>query len=256
MVCAALFLLVMGCASMPDAEYLLNLSDREVQEEEKAFLARYMENLRWHVYFKEDSAEEPLFRDVVARMARSYIQARGEVLAEEAGAYIEIDAVSEGESGKENHYGTALVTCTMIEPFAGVTLGVVTNRAPRTFSKVDQFDAKANSVQAVLPAMAGEAVAQTRGFLLNLYSKGLLYELVTRGMADSRTADFRKALAARVRTLRVAGEDSRETRYSFAFFGLPEDAEKAVRKVAAEAGADDPRNAGREGRRLVFDYGL
>jgi hypothetical protein len=238
---------------MPEAEYLLTLPDREVQEDEKVFLARYMENLRWYVYFKEDSAEDPLLREAALRMARASVLQEGAVLAEsEADVYIEVDLVSEGESRKENHYGAALVRCAMIEPFAGVTLGVLQSRAPRTFSKADQFDAKANAVQAVLPAMAGKAVAQTRGFLLNLYSKGLLYELVVQGMADGQAAGFRRALAPRVRTFRIAEDSPPESRYTFAFFGLPEDAEKTVREAATEAGAGGPGSFEREGRRLIF----
>jgi hypothetical protein len=250
------FLFVMGCVSAPEVELLPGLSDlpdREVRDEEKAFLAWYIANFTWNVYFKTDSAEDPLLRDAVVRMAR---RAPGLVFTEDrgtdAGVYIEIDAVSEGESRKENHYGTALVRCTVIEPLTGVRLGVFENKAPRTFSKVSQFDAKASAMQAVLPGMIKDAAVQTRNFLLDLYSEGLLYELVVKGVKDA--ADFQQALAARVRTLRAADKGPPEVRYTFAFFGLPEDAEEAVRQAAAGAGMDGLKSLGREGRRLVFGY--
>jgi hypothetical protein len=165
-----------GCASAPTPRPVSTAAaapaEREVSAEEMLLLERYLEALTYGVYFREDSAEEPLLKDAALRAARSYVLAGGAVLAEEAeevGVYIEIDAACEGETRGENHYGAAVVQCTIIEALTGVRLGVLRRPSYRTFSKASEFDAKANAVEAVLGGMIAEALAQTRGFLVNLY---------------------------------------------------------------------------------------
>jgi hypothetical protein len=156
-----------GCASAP--------VDREVSDEEMVLPEWYLDSLKFMIYFREDSEEEFRLKDAALRAAQKYALARGVALtenAEEAGVYLELDAASEGESGHENHYGAAVVQCTIIEALTGVRLGVLRKPSARTFSKASQFDARANAVQSVLEGMVAQAVAETRGFLVDLYSGG------------------------------------------------------------------------------------
>jgi hypothetical protein len=67
-----------------------------------------------------------------------------------ADVYIEIDAVTEGETQGSNHYGAAKVNLKMFESSTGNLLGAVPYSSPRTFSKVSQFDAKSNALQSTL----------------------------------------------------------------------------------------------------------
>jgi hypothetical protein len=256
--CAALlavFFLLAGCSSAGRAERLRAIPEREISAAEKDFLARYGEKLRYRVYIKESSGEEEALKEAVLRSARQYFpsQITEEIRGEEAAAGIEIDIQSEGESREANHYGTALVRCTMIEPFTGHTLGALQNRAPRIFSKASQFDAKVNAAQAALSAMMPEAAIQTKRFLLNLYAEGLLYELVVRGPADENAEDLQEALAAHVRNLRITETSASGRRYTFSFFGFPEDAEKAILRAVTEAGMEGLKNPEREGRKFVFE---
>ncbi|MCL1817401.1 MAG: hypothetical protein FWG35_00630 [Spirochaetaceae bacterium] len=226
-------LIFAGCVSAP-----VERDDaREVTEEEKAFLSRYLETLTVKVSFREDSAEDSLYREAVTGFARK-ILAREGFLAEDGGdaeAAIEIDAVSEGESRRENHYGTAFVRCCLVEPFTGARRELPGITAPRTFSKASPFDAAVNATEAALVRMLPEAVAETRAFLVELYGKGIVYGLVARNMG-SGAAGFRKAFAGKVRGLTIEEETPERTRYGFAFFGTPEDAEAAAKDAAAEAG--------------------
>jgi hypothetical protein len=149
--------------------------ERDVSAEEMILLDRYLEALKYGVYFREDSAEETLLKDAALRAAQGYALTWGAVLAEEAEetcVYLEIDVESEGETRGDNHYGAAVVQCTMIEALTGFRLGVLRRLSYRTFSKASQFDAKANAVQAVLAGMVPEALAQTRSYLVELYAQG------------------------------------------------------------------------------------
>ena len=222
-------LILAGCVSVPTER------EREITEEERAFLARYLETFSVKVFFREASAEDSLYRDAVTGSARK-ILAREGFLAEDGGeaeAAIEIDAASDGESRSENHYGTAFVRCSLIEPFTGARRELPGMAAPRTFSKASRFDAAANAVEAALTRMLPEVIAETRTFLVDLYSRGVVYGLAAQAMGG---ADFRRAFAGKVRDLKLEEETPEEARYSFAFFGLPEDAETAVKEAAAEAG--------------------
>ncbi|MDR1626366.1 MAG: hypothetical protein LBT33_07475 [Spirochaetia bacterium] len=250
---AAAFVLPSGCASVPPPERAL--PDRDVSAAEKDFLVRYGENLHYWVYIKENPGEEGALKDAVLRGARQYLLApiTEEIGGEEAAVGIEIDMQSEGESREANHYGTVFVRCALVEPFTGLTLGVLQKRAPRTLSKASQFDAKANAAQTLLSGMMPEAAIQAKGFLIDLYAQGLLYELVVRGPGENAEV-LREALAARVRNLRTAETSGSETRCTFAFFGFPADAEKAVLEAAGEAGMEGLKSLRREGRRLVFGF--
>jgi hypothetical protein len=252
----ACFLLTDGCVSVPEMDSVRVMPEQEVSAAERAFLLKYVENLSYLVYVKDSSAGESALKDIVLRNARKYLPSlvTEEIKGEEAAVHIEFDIQGEGESRGENHYGTVFVRCTMIEPCTGLTLGVLQERAPRTFSKAGQFDAQANAAQAVLSVMIPEAAIQTRRLLLDLYTKGLFYELAVRAPESGKTRDFQKALASRVRNLRTGENLPSETRYTFTFFGFPEEAEKTVREAAGEAGMDGLISGGREGRRLVFGF--
>ncbi|MCL1818345.1 MAG: hypothetical protein FWG35_05385 [Spirochaetaceae bacterium] len=241
-------LVLAGCVSVP--------AEREVTEEERAFLARYLEALTVKVFFREASAEELLYKEAVTGSARK-ILAREGFLAEdgkEAEALIEIDAVSEGDSRRENHYGTAFVRCGLIEPFTGARRELPGVAAPRTFSKASPFDAAVNATEAALARMLPEAVAEARAFLVELYGRGIVYGLVVRNMGGGAER-FHRAFAGKVRNLTLEEETPHGTRWSFAFFGLPEDAEAAAQEAAEEAGIKGFTVQEREGKLLRCDGG-
>jgi hypothetical protein len=256
----AVFFLPLGCASVSETEDTRAASGREVSAAEEDFLLRYGEKLRYRVYIKDGAGEESALKDIVLRDARKYLppQAAGEmtedIKGEDAVVDIGIGIRSEGESRGENHYGTVYVGCALVEPFFGRVLDMPERPAPRTFSKASQFDAKANAAQALLSVLMPEATIQARAFLLNLYRQGLLYELVARGPNGGTSGDFQEALAARVRNLRIAQASASELSCAFAFFGFPDDVEKAVREAAGEAGMGGLKNPRWEGRRFVFDF--
>jgi hypothetical protein len=151
-----------------------------------------------------------------------------------ADVYIELDALTEGESRGENHYGSVRVKCVLRESRSGAELGILRASAPRIFSKASQFDAKANALQSILRKMIPEAIEQTKVYMLDLYRMGFPYELSIDRIGDARqAAEFQKALALRVRSLRTLGNFPEGTRYGFVFFGRPE----AVKKVVYEAAA-------------------
>ena len=261
-----LALVLSGCVSFGTSEEqrLLELSDREVSAGEQEFLDRYMENIEYRIFFNENSVEETLLKNTVVRMASACITASkaGKVMIGEpslkTAVDIEIDVVAGGESRAENHYGFAEVQCTAVESFFKLNLCGFKSIAPKTFSKVSQFDAKANAIQNIFDKMIPETVAQSRGHLLELYSKGLLYELVVRQMPNEKSArDFRRAFALQVRSLRDITDSREEAKYSFAFFGQPEDVKAAVYNTArAVPGLEKIEFSAAEGRKIFFIIGL
>jgi hypothetical protein len=236
---AGLIFMLSGCASLEKDsaisgdELLPAVSDREISPEERAFLVRYTDTLRYCVYFNETSGEDPLLKEEAVRTAFELAREKNAVDSP-ADVYIEIDALTEGESREDNHYGSGEVKCVLREARSGTVLGVLRAYAPRTFSKASQFDAKANALRSVLREMVPEAIEQTKSFMLESYKVGFPYELTVGRIRDARqAAEFRKALALRVRSLGLVSDSSGETRYSLTFFGPPEDVKKAVYEAAA-----------------------
>ncbi|MDR1316313.1 MAG: hypothetical protein LBK13_05510 [Spirochaetales bacterium] len=245
-----------GCVSVPGGERLSAVPGREVSAGERDFLVRYVENLRCRVYIKDGSGVEGALGEAVLRSARDCLsgQVTEELRGEEAVFDIELDVRGEGESRGENHYGTVYISCVVREPFFGGELDSLERLGPRTFSKAGQFDAQANAAQALLSVMMPESAVQARRLLLNLYERGLLYEIAVRGdVGKGSLEDFEDALAVRVHDLRIAGAVGPEARYAFTFFGFPGEVENAVLEAAAGAGLDGLKRSGGEGRALVFE---
>jgi hypothetical protein len=215
-----------------------------------------MDTLKYFVYFNEKSGEDPLLKETAVRMARAFALS-GESMRNEqedaADVYIELDALTEGESRGENHYGSAEVKCVIRESRFGTELGVSRGSAPRTFSKASQFDAKANALQSILCKMIPEAVEQAKRLMVELYNMGFPYELAVGRIGDARqAAEFWKALSLRVRSLRIMSNLPGETRYGFTFFGRPEAAEKAVYEAAASVpGLEEIKNVSVKEKRIL-----
>jgi hypothetical protein len=260
---AALMLILSGCASVGESsvpasgeELPQAAPEREISPEEMSFLVGYMDTLKYRVYFNEKSGEDPLLKETAVRMAQAFAlfgESARNAEEDTADVYIELDALTEGESRGENHYGSAGVKCVLRESRSGTELGVLRGSAPRTFSKASQFDAKANALQSILCKMIPEAVEQTKGLMLELYNQGFPYELAVDRIEDARQAvEFWQALSLRLRSLRIAGNFPGETRYEFTFFGRPEAAEKAVYEAAASAaGPEGIKNVSVREKRIL-----
>lgn len=261
--------------------------------EEQRFLEQYLERLTYMVYFSEESKEDPFLMKSAVSMANSYLASQGfslididqiERLKEEqrmvyeeetgeavsiiqwiaqrlnADVYLEIDAVTEGETKGENHYGSAKVTVKIFDPSTGALLGSVPYSSPRTFSRVSQFDAVSNALQSTIYKAMPVAVGQAKQLLARAYSRGIRYDLVLEGTPDARVvAAFRAALRKkeRVKDIQTVYQTREETKFAVYFLGRTEELEELVYEVAETvAGLEYLEPVLIRGKSLTFNTGL
>jgi hypothetical protein len=263
----------------------------EATAEEKNFLRRYIDNLTYMVYFNEESREDSFLMKAAVGMANSNLLSAGKnavdyaeveklkkdqklVYEEEVGqemtmiqwiaqklnadVYIEIDAVTEGESQGGNHYGSAKVNLKMFESSTGSLLGSVPYSSPRTFSKASQFDAKSNALQSTLYKAMPVAVEQSKALLAKTFERGIRYELVIQKTSDSRLMTrFRSRLRTKVKDLQVISQSPELTKYAVFMFGRLEDLEEIMYEVADSIpGLEGMEQVLMRGKAITFTSGL
>ncbi len=263
----------------------------EATPEEKNFLRRYIDNLTYMVYFNEDSREDAFLAKAAVGMANSNLVSAGKnavdyreveklkkdqklVYEEEAGremsmiqwiaqklnadVYIEIDAVTEGESQGGNHYGSAKVNLKMFESSTGNLLGSVPYSSPRTFSKTSQLDAKSNALQSTLFKAMPLAVEQSKILLAKTFERGIRYDLVIQNTSDSRLMTrFRTRLRSKVKDLQVISQSPEMTRYAVFLFGRLEDLEEIMYEVGDSIpGLEGMEQVMMRGKSITFNTGL
>ncbi len=263
----------------------------EPTPEEKNFLRKYLDSLTYMVYFNEESKEDPFLMKTAVGMANSYLVSNGKnavdyteveklkqdqkiLYEEEAGkemsmiqwiaqklnadVYIEIDAVTEGETQGSNHYGSAKITLKMFEASTGNLLGSVPYSSPRTFSRVSQFDAKSNALQSTLYKAMPIVVEQSKNLLAKAFERGIRYELVVQNTSDARLMTrFRSRLRSRVKDLQVLNQSAESTRFAVYFFGRVDELEEVIYSVADSVpGLEGMEQVMIRGKTLVFNTNM
>ena len=263
----------------------------EATAEDRNFLRRYIDNLTYMVYFNEESGEDPFLMKAAVGMANSSLISGGRsavdyneveklkrdqklVYEEEVGqemsiiqwiaqklnadVYIEIDAVTEGESQGGNHYGSAKINLKMFESSTGNLLGAVPYSSPRTFSKASQFDAKSNALQSTLFKAMPIAVDQSKSLLARSFERGIRYELVIQRTTDARLMTrFRSRLRSRVQDLQVVSQSPDQTKYAVFIFGRLEDLEEIIYDVGDSIpGLEGMEQVLMRGKSITFTSGL
>jgi hypothetical protein len=175
-----------------------------------------------------------------------------------ADVYIEIDAVTEGETQGSNHYGSAKVTLKMFESSTGNLLGSVPYSSPRTFSKVSQFDAKSNALQSTLYKAMPIAVEQSKSMLAKAFERGIRYELILQNTSDTRLMTrFRSRLRSKVADLQVINQSAESTKFAVFYFGRIDSLEELIYSIADSIpGLEGMEQVLIRGKTLVFNTRL
>jgi hypothetical protein len=260
-------------------------------EEEQRFIRRYVDTMTYMVYFNEESPADPfLMRSAVAQ-ANSYLTGAGivaidaaqieavrrdqqlvyeEEVGREVGiiqwvaqrlnadVYIEIDAVTSGETQGGTHYGSANVTMRMFETSTGQLLGSVNRASPRTVSRASQQDAVLNALQSTVYQAMPTVIDQSQTQMARYFSRGIRYELVLQGTPDARLmSDFRRQMRRSVSDLITVSQSAEETVYEVYFFGRIDELEDQIYTVSDRVpGFEGLYLVLTRGKSLTFNTGL
>ncbi len=262
-----------------------------VTPEERRFILSYVDRMTYMVYFDDGSGQDPFLMEAAVGIANKYLAEQGlpvidqdqivrikkdqEIAYEEqtgedvsiiqwiarklnADVYIELDAVTRGETENGKYYGNANITLKLFDTSTATLLGSVPYNSPMTFSASSEFDAVVNALQSSIYKAMPMAMNQAKVYMQKALERGVQYDLLIQNTPDSRLmSDFRRKLRKRVRDVRTISASAEETRYEVYIIGTIEDLEDAIYDITESMpGLEDIELVYFRGKSITFDTGL
>jgi hypothetical protein len=262
----------------------------EPAPEEKKFIARYVSNMTYMVYFNDQASEDPFYMKAAVGIANEYLTSNAmeavdleqveklkkdqqRVYEEQTGqsismiqwiaqklnadVYIEIDGRTTGESSGGKYYGQANVTLKGFEASTGRLLGSQPWNSPRTFSTASEQAARINALQTSVYKAMPIVLDQAKAYMAKALASGIKYELVVQGSSEGKAmSDFRRKLKRKVKEVLTVSQTAEETRYSVFLVGSLEDLADAVLDVAETIpGLEGMHQVVLRGKSVTFDTG-
>jgi hypothetical protein len=262
----------------------------EPTAEEKRFIARYLANMTYMVYFHDQATEDPFYMKAAVGIANEYLTSNAleaidleqveklkkdqqRLYEEETGetismiqwiaqklnadVYVEIDGRTTGESSAGKYYGQANITLKGFEASTGRLLGSQPWNSPRTFSTASEQAARINALQTSVYKAMPIVLEQAKAYMAKALAGGIKYELVVQGSSDARAmSDFRRKLRRQVRDVLTVSQTAEETRYSVFILGSLEDlADKVLDVAEGVPGLEDLYQVVLRGKSVTFNTG-
>ena len=265
--------------------------DVELNAEEKKFIARYVSNMTYMVYFNEETAEDPFSMKAAIGMANEYLLSNAMetvdlaqveklkkdqimVYEEETGesismlqwiaqklnadVYIEIDGITSGESSGSKYYGQANITLKAYEASTGRLLGSQPWNSPKTISTASEEAARINALQTSVYKAMPIVISQSKAFMAKALGNGIKYEVIIQNTPDSRLmSSFRRKLKRKVKEVETVNQSPEETKYHIYILGSIEDLVDEIYDVAETIpGLEGMDQLLLRGKSVTFDSGL
>lgn len=265
--------------------------DVELSAEEKKFIARYVSNMTYMVYFNEETAEDSFSMKAAIGMANEYLLSNAMetvdlaqveklkkdqimVYEEETGesismlqwiaqklnadVYIEIDGITSGESSGGKYYGQANITLKAYEASTGRLLGSQPWNSPKTISTASEEAARINALQTSVYKAMPIVISQSKAFMAKALGNGIKYEVIIQNTPDSRLmSSFRRKLKRRVKDVETVNQSPEETKYYVYILGSIEDLVDEIYDVSETIpGLEGMDQLLLRGKSVTFDSGL
>jgi flagellar hook-basal body complex protein FliE len=262
----------------------------EATPEEKRFIARYVNNMTYMVYFNDQASEDLFYMKAAVGIANEYLTSNAmeavdldqveklkkdqqRVYEEETGesismiqwiaqklaadVYVEIDGRTTGESSGGKYYGQANITLKGFEASTGRLLGSQPWNSPRTFSTASEQAARINALQTSVFKAMPIVLEQAKAYMAKALANGLKYELIIQGSSDAKAmSDFRRKLKRKVKDVITVSQTAEETKYSVFLIGSVEDLADAVLDVAETSpGLEGMYQVVLRGKSITFNSG-
>jgi hypothetical protein len=255
-----------GAQAAAAEEAAAELPAAEATPEEKRFIARYVNNMTYMVYFNDQGSEDPFYMKAAVGIANEYLTSNAmeavdldqveklkkdqqRVYEEETGqaismiqwiaqklaadVYVEIDGRTTGESSGGKYYGQANITLKGFEASTGRLLGSQPWNSPRTFSTASEQAARVNALQTSVYKAMPIVLEQAKAYMAKALANGIKYELIVQGSSDAKAmSDFRRKLRRKVKDVVTVSQTAEESRYGVFLLGSVEDLADAVLDVA------------------------
>ncbi len=264
----------------------------EPTPEEAKIIRRYVDTMTYMVYFNQETTKtDPFFMKAAVNIANQFLTSKTmetvdpdqiEKLKEDrklafeeetgtevtllqwiaqklnADVYIEIDAVTQGESVGGKHYGSANVTLKAFEPSTGRLLGSQPFNSPKAFNQSSQREAIINALQSSIYKAMPIVIDQAKAYMQKALARGIKYEVIIQKTPDSKVmSDFRRKLQRKVKEVKTVDSSREETKYEVYIIGTVEDLEDAIYDVAETVpGLENLDRVYMRGKSITFNTGL
>jgi hypothetical protein len=263
----------------------------EPTAEEKRFIARYVDNMTYMVYFNEEGSEDPFYMKAAVGIANEFLTSNAmeavdltqveklkkdqQMLYEEetgesismiqwiaqklnADVYVEIDGRTTGETSQGKYYGQANITLKGFEASTGRLLGSQPWNSPRTFSTASEQAARINALQTSVYKAMPVVIDQAKAYMDKALRNGIKYELVIQKTEDPRmVSDFYRKMRRKVKDISTVSQTTEEAKYNVYLIGSIEDLVDVVYDVSETvAGMEGLYQVVLRGKSVTFNTGL
>jgi len=275
-----------GAAAIASPDY------GEVTEEEKAFIARYVDRMTYMVYFREDSEAEQIYQLAAVNKANEYLASQGMdaidfeqierlkedqqlVYEEETGEsisiiqwiaqklnadiYIEISGKTSGTTKDDKHYGEASIEMKAYESSTAFLLGSASyNTMDKAFSKTSEESARLNAIQGAVYTRMPYLVDLVKQGMAKSLVRGIRYEVVIQNpLGDRAMSRFWSKLQDRTKGIEAVSQSAEEVKYYVWFIGSVDDLKLLIYDITETvSGLENMDMVMTRGKAITFNTGL
>jgi hypothetical protein len=261
-----------------------------VSEEEKAYIARYVDKMTYMVYFDKAAAEDLFYVKGAVGKANEYLVSQSldiidaeqvEKLKEEqqlayeaetgesmsiiqwiaqklnSDIYIEIFAKTEGNTqlgGK--HYGTAQIELKAYEASTAMLMGSASyNTLDAAYSTQSQQAARLNAIQGAVYKTMPRLVQQVKDNMKKSLFRGIRYEvIIQKPLGDRAMSRFWDKLKSKAKDIKLLSQSAEEVKAYLWFIGSVNDLKSVVYDVTEQiAGLENLEMILARGKSLTFN---
>jgi hypothetical protein len=265
----------------------------EVTEEERQFIARYVDRMTYMVYFDEEAQAEIQYVKAAVGKANEYIVSQAfdiidaeqverlkedqqTVYEEETGEsisiiqwiaqklnadiYIEIFGRTSGTTqlgGK--HYGEASVELKAYEASTAVLMGSASyTTMEKAFSQTSQEAARLNAIQGAVYKTMPRLVEQVKANMLKSLTRGVRYDVtIQKPLGDRTMSRFWSRLENKVRSLKPLSQSAEEVKYYVWYIGSVTDLKNLIYDITdTVSGLENMDLVMSRGKSLTFNTGF
>ncbi len=265
----------------------------EVSDNEKEFIARYVDRMTYMVYFSEDAEEEIRYMKAAVGKANEYLVSKAldiidaeqierlkedqqTVYEEETGEsisiiqwiaqklnsdiYIEIFGKTSGSSqlgGK--HYGEASVELKAFEASTALLMGSASyTTLDKAFSQSSQEAARLNAIQAAVYKTMARLLDQVKANMTKTLTRGIRYEvIIQKPLGDRVMSRFWSRLEQKVRSIKSLSQSAEEVKYYVWYIGSLDQLKNIVYDITETiSGLENMEMVLSRGKSITFNTGF
>jgi hypothetical protein len=263
----------------------------EATEEERTFIARYIDRMTYMVFFREDSETEDIYKLAAVNKANEYLASQAmdsidfeqiarlkedqqTVYEEETGEsisiiqwiaqkldadiYIEISGRTKGTTKDNKYYGEANIDLKAYEASTAFLSGSASyNTMDKAFSQTSEESACLNAIQGAVYTRMPYLIDLVKKQMVKTLVRGIRYEVTIQNpLGDRAMSRFWSKLEKEVKAIDSVSQSSDEVKYYVWYIGSVDDLKNLIYDVTETvAGLENLDMVMTRGKSITFNTG-